>query len=270
MILVAGRPFSGASIAGSYSPDSVEAMVLKAMRDSGYQYKFESNQALSFELRLRAEIVNAARQLHKSGLGFAVFARTRCSDKYWNRENNGGFRLKRDAVPAAAIRDIYSNGRAYATECATAMMIVYYKAFLELYGDAKFNSLFDEIYLMNWHTTDPLLRAVSTPKPVAEILLGDRGYFANPDVDPQTPQWQGENVIVMPDNLYYGHGVGIQTSERIISSLNRNRKRGAARSAYMMSSAGRPDFNKLAQHDTAAVREPAQTWRIPERVMQGG
>lgn len=247
MITVAGASLDP-DFSGTFSAGSVEAQVLGVMRDSNSKYAYDSLQQLTFELQLRREIVNAAKQLYKSRMGFAVFNRSRCNEDYWDRTPNGGFRLKRDAVPAAAIRDIYDNGSAYATECATAMQVVYYKAFLEVFGEERFNSLFKDIYLMNWHTSDPLLKAASTPRPVPELLLGDRGYFANPDVDPQTPQWQGENVIVLPDGLYYGHGVGIYTADRIIQALNGNRRDGSTKTAYLMESAGRPDIKKLASY----------------------
>ena len=245
MITVAGSSLPE-SFFGGYPENSVEAQVLNAMRGSASKYSYDSTHQLSFELLLRREIVNAAKALYKSRMGFAVFHRSRCNEKYWDRTSNGGFQLKKGAVPAAAIRDIYDNGSAYATECATAMLIVYYKAFLEVYGEERFNSLFKDIYLMNWHTADPLLKPATTPRPVPELLLGDRGYFANPDVDPQTPQWQGENVIVLPGGLYYGHGVGIHTADRIIQALNGNRREGSTKTAYLMKSAGRPDIKKLA------------------------
>lgn len=261
MILIANRPFSGASLMSSYSADSVERQVLNAMRDSTAQYSYDSTQQLTFELQLRHEIVNAADLLNRSGLNFAVFQRSRCNEVYWDRTSNGGFQLKNDANPAQAIRDIYENGRKYATECATAMMIVYYKALLEVFGESQFNKLFKDIYLMNWHVTDPLLRAVGTPKPAVDKLLGDRGYFANPDVDPQTPQWQGENVIIMPGGLYYGHGVGLLTADQIIRDLNGNRVADASRSAYFTDSVGRPDFKLLAGYDHPEQREVQPTQR---------
>lgn len=249
MIFIANRPFSGASLQGDYTKDSVERQVLNAMRGSTAQYAYDSTQQLIFELRLRHEIVNAADLLYRSSLNFAVFQRSRCNEAYWDRTLNGGFQLKNKVNPAQAICDIYENGGEYATECATAMVIVYYKALLEVYGDTQFNKLFKDIYLMNWHVSDPLLSVVGTPKPAADKLLGDRGYFANPDVDPQTPQWQGENVIIMPGDLNYGHGVGMLTADQIIQNLNGNRVADATRSAYFTDSVGRPDFKLLTGYD---------------------
>ena len=108
---------------------------------------------------------------------------------------------------------------------------------------------------MNWHSLDPLLREIGVPKPVTDILPGDRAYIKNPDVDPKTPELQGGNVIVLSDNLYYGHGVGITTSERIIRFLNQNRFRGATRSAYMLDSVSRPNYKKLEEIYKAGHRK---------------
>lgn len=200
-----------------------------------------------FEQKLRQEICNAARALNESGIMFAVFAETKCNARYWQRTGNGGLRLKSGANPSEAIRDIYENGRQYATECATAMEIVYCKAILEVYGVTLFNKSFDSLYLMDWDIRNPLLSAAGRMSPVLQLIEGDRGYFANPDHSPDLPQWQGENVIVLGNDSYYGHGIGIKNAESIINALNSRRKQGSSRSAYLMKSAGRPDFALLAK-----------------------
>lgn len=130
-------------------------------------------------------------------------------------------------------------------ECATAMIIVYYGALLSVFKD-KFDTTFPYIYLMNWHIIYPLIESTGFPRPVKDILLGDRCYFKNPDVNPETMWWQGENVIVLGDDLYYGHGIGIGDSDYFIDSLNENRKKDATKSAYLMDVAARPDFKLLA------------------------
>ena len=76
-------------------------------------------------------------------------------------------------------------------------------------------------------------------------LPGDRRYFANPDVDPLTPQWQGENVIDLSGDKYYGHGLGVHNAEAIVRALNENRSEDADESAHLLDSAGLPNFKRL-------------------------
>lgn len=246
MIIISGRQYDISEIINEYPPASIERQLLNTMSDSTGAYRYDNVNQLKFELRLRKEIVNASVDLDRSYFAFDTFRNSRCNPKYWDRTPNGGFRLKRDAKPSEAIKDILINGRQYATECATAMMIVYYLALLNVYSEDLFNRTFPQIYLMNWHQIDPILIDVGVPVEVTDILIGDRGYFNNPDVNPQTPELQGENVIVLPNDLYYGHGVGITTANRIIQILNNNRRRGATRSAYFVGTAARPDFKRLA------------------------
>lgn len=247
MILLYNKPLDIDEMMSEYPEGSIERLVLWQMYEGKGKYRYESLDQLRFELLLRREIVQASRDLNKSKFAFAVFHKSRANDKYWDRTENGGFKLKEGVQPSDAIRDIFVSGRQYATECATAMVIVYYKALLEVFGESLFNTLFPEIYLMDWYLRDPLLKEVGIPRQVSDILIGDRGYFANPDVSPKTPELQGENVIVLPKDLFYGHGIGITTADNIINALNANRKRDATRSAYFMEEVSRPDFKRLAE-----------------------
>jgi hypothetical protein len=247
-----------------YPRNSVERQLLMTMSQSAENYRYDALGQLRFELRLRRDIVNAARDLDRSRFSFATFHKSRCNPEYWERTADGGFRLKSGARPGEAIRDIFTNGGAYATECATAMIIVYYKALLDTFGEALFDEQFPAIYLMNWHAIDPLLRAVGIPRRAQDVLLGDRKYFDNPDVNPKTPEWQGENVIVLPGGLYYGHGIGIKTAEQMVRALNANRKTDATRSAHLLDTASRPDFRQLADvYERYAARSARLVWAFP-------
>lgn len=262
MITISGSPLSASELAGTYPANSVERQVLDTMSKSAGTYRYDTLHQLKFELALRKEIVDAAKRLNGSGMRFAVFHKSKCNPDYWERTSNGGFSLKSGVKPSDAIRDIFTHGRKYATECATAMVIVYYGALVELYPEETFNSLFRSIYLMNWHRLDPLLREVGTPVTVTDILLGDRCYFRNPQVSPKTPELQGENVIVLPNGLYYGHGIGITSAEQIIRILNANRIEDATESAYFMeNSAARPNFKRLADASPAPDEAPAPAVR---------
>lgn len=246
MIVIAGQAADPEKLSADYAPDSVERKIIGQMASSSEKYSYDSMEQLKFELRMRKEIIAASYELNKSHFGFAEFRKSRCNPEYWSRTGEGGFELKNGVKASDAIRDIFTNSSKYATECATAMMIVYYKALLDIYGDDLFNRTFQHIELMNWHHIDRLLQDVGQMKKRADYLPGDRRYFVNPDVDSLTPQWQGENVIDLDGTLYYGHGIGITTGERIISSLNKHRSEGADETAYLKDSAGRPNFRQLA------------------------
>ncbi|MGI6161262.1 MAG: protein-glutamine gamma-glutamyltransferase [Christensenellales bacterium] len=244
MIVINGTPLERQQLP-EFAPDSMETKIANMMFESGETFSFSSLGQLRFELRLRTEIINASYELYRSRLQFRVFRDTICNEEYWNRMNDGGFSLKSGVRPSDAINDIFINSHLYGTECATAMVIVYYRALMNVFPTSRFNELFSHIYLMDWTRLDPKLREIGLMRNVSYYLPGDRRYIANPDVDPLTPQWQGENVIDMGDGLYYGHGMGIRNTEAIIRALNANRRPGAQTEAYLMDSAGRPNFSRL-------------------------
>lgn len=246
MIIIADKEMRLEDLEPEYEEKGVEREIISIFISSRQEYFYDSLYQLKFELRLRKEIILASYELYKSGLGFAVFRKTKCNPAYWNRAGDGGFVLKNNAKPSDAIFDIFKNGPMYSTECATAMMIVYYRALLNVYSESLFNKTFPKIELMNWHRIDRLLREVGAMKQRADYLPGDRRYFKNPDVNPLTPEWQGENVIDLGNELYYGHGIGIHNANIIIQELNKNRDENADESARLLDSAGRPDFKRLA------------------------
>lgn len=246
MLFISGVSLDDSTIINEYSENSIERQLLNKMAASEEKYQYDNINQLKFELNLRKEIVNSAADLNKSGLSFATFKNSKCNPEYWQRTPNGGFLLKNGVKSSEAIRDIFENGDKYATECATAMMIIYFKAMLNVFGNESFDKLIPKIYLMDWDITESLFKEVGSMYKTADILPGDRGYFNNPDFDPSTPEWQGENVIILPDSMYYGHGIGIASADEIIRALNSRRKEHATKPAYFLDSAGRPDFKKLS------------------------
>lgn len=245
MILIDNKVIQADELEKDYAPDSVERIIIDRLASSSVKYDFSSVEQLKFELRLRSEIIVAARALNRSGMDFEVFRESRCNRNYWDRTREGGFVLKDGAKPSDAIQDIFKNGSKYGTECATAMMIVYYKALLSVYSEELFNKLFPNIELMDWHHIDRRLQEVGGMQKSRDYLPGDRRYFANPDVNPMTPEWQGENVIDLGDGTYYGHGIGIYKADAIINALNRHRTEDADEQAHLLDSAGRPNFKRL-------------------------
>jgi len=219
-----------------------EQMILEKMTASPAAFRFDSPSSLRFELRMRANILQSSVALANSGARFSTFAKSTCNPVYWNRLPKGAFELRPEARPADAIRDIFRNGHLYSFECATAMVIVLYRAVIETLGDAIFNDRFAGLVLYDWnYDRDLNLRRIDP----AKVLPGDIAYFINPDVSPFTPWWIGENAVDMGNGYYYGHGVGVVPKEGIISALNRNRVPNSRVSASLSDNVIAPDYRVL-------------------------
>jgi len=244
MITIAGSSIASNTIINKYTQNSLEMKIVSILASSSEVYKYDSQNQLDFELELRRSIVNAAKDLNRSNFSFKVFRKSKCNEDYWKRTSEGGFVLKNGIKPSEAIKDIYIHSSRYGTECSTAMVIVYYKALADIFPENLFNKLFSHIYLMNWQHLDGDLGIVDYIN-VADYLPGDCRYFKNTEVNPISPEWQGENVIYLDDGVYYGHGLGILSSEKIIEALNKKRISGAKVSAYLVNSAKRPNFKYL-------------------------
>lgn len=240
----------------------MERNIVERMAASTTLYTYPSVEQLRFELKLRSQIVAAAKALEQSGVEFEGFSTSRCNPRYWVRTEEGGCRLKEGVQPAVAIRDIFINGGAYGFECATAIVVIYYKAVLESIGEQNFNRLFSPLLLFDG-TYDEDLGLVWKEK--KQYLPGDVRYFKNPDYNPETPEWQGENAVLLEDGRYFGHGIGIKKAEGIIASLNKERKPGATRSAYLLDGAAEPDFAALSQYEQKREHGTANDRGVPEK-----
>lgn len=245
MIKISGSIIEPKIILDQYPEDSVQRKIVEILSTSTETYLYRTFEQLKFEIELRMSIIKASRELNDSDFSFKVFRKSTCNSDYWERTDEGGFLLKKDVKPSEAIKDIYKNSSKYGTECATAIVILYYKAVADIYSQELFDSMFSSIYLMDWQHIDNDLR-VDYYANEKDYLPGDCRYFKNPDVNPVTPEWQGENAIDLGDGTYYGHGIGIRKAEGIIAALNKRRKDGATRDAYLINSATRPDFMYLA------------------------
>lgn len=243
---VRGASIDFEALMKEYPPGSIEQSILQKIYYGSGRYDYDSLDQLRFEIMLRKEIIRASYALYNSGMGFEVFRDAKANPDFWVVTQEGGFLLRDDVKPSDAIRDFYVNGRMYGTECATAMVIVYYMALINIFPENKFNEVFKNIHLMNWHYIDRNLWEIGFPRPVSNFIPGDRLYVNNPDVKPQTPWWQGENLIYLDDDSYYGHGIGLADVDYFIEQLNQNRKEDADESAYLMTEAARPNFKRLA------------------------
>ncbi|QQE73901.1 protein-glutamine gamma-glutamyltransferase [Brevibacillus composti] len=246
MIRIAGMPADPASLAREWQVNHVQQEILQRMARGPEVFDYPAADFLRFELRLRGQIVISAQQLYRSGLAFATFEETRCHLTYWERTDFGGCQLRPQVPPSVAIEDIFRNGRSYALECATAMVIILYHAVMQTIRRSDFDRMFQNLLLYDWRY-DPDLQL--TTAPTQTFLPGDILYFDNPDHLPETPEWQGENAVFLGNGLYYGHGVGIHDAEGIIRHLNDRRRPGALRTAHLLNQATRPGFGYLAQFE---------------------
>jgi len=244
MIEFSQGDFNAQALLDSYPSGNPKAEMLSKLINSTHVYRYSSAEELTFEIELRGNIIDASVNLYRSRLAFRIFRDSKCNEEFWRRRSDGGFVLRADVKASDAINDIFRHTRLYGTECATAIVIVYYKAVLQSYGADLFNTAFRDITLMNWQDMDELM-GVATYRRQPDYIPGDCRYFRNPDVNPLTPEWQGENAIDLGGGRYYGHGIGITDADGIISALNRNRVEDSQISAYLMDSATRPDFKRL-------------------------
>lgn len=241
--------------------DYDQLRIIECLARSPDVYTYPSLEQLKFEGKLRSHIVSSAKKLYRSGTEFAVFKDSRCNPRYWTLTDKGGFRLNEDVKPSEGIRDIFINGHMYAFECATAVVIVYYKGVLESIGSENFNRLFPSILLFDGVYDEKL--GITWSKHV-EYLPGDIQYFKNPEYNPKTPEWQGENVVLLENYLYFAYGIGITTKKQVIAHLNKERIPGATTSAYLIDEAARPDFAYLSQYDQSE-RDPLAGRTASER-----
>lgn len=241
MIQISGIPYKQS---GMWTDGSIENVIIQRMHADPSIYSFQSINELNFELKMRKNIVKSARAMNQGRAEFEVFEKSRANPQYWYVTNTGGFQLNQDALPSEAIKDIYLNSSLYAYECATAIMIIYYHAILNSLDKHLFNQLFQNLYLYSWHFDSDLeMQTIDTDY----FLPGDVVYFNNPDFNPETSWWRGENAVVLEDGTYFGHGIGILTDKEMIHALNKTRKPESTQSAYLFNSVLRLNFKKLAE-----------------------
>lgn len=234
MIIVNGKVINNGKHF-NYENSSIQNKALDIMLKSNMEYVYSSFEELKFELDLKNAIVKSALELNDSDVEFKTFYKSKCNEKFWIRNRDGGFSLKENVNSYDAINDIFDRGSKYGTECATAMIIVYYRALTKVMSRDVFSYIYTNIELMNWNSLDESL-GVDYYDSVSDFMPGDCIYFKNPDVNPKTPEWQGENTINLGDGTFFGHGLGIMTGEKIIEKLNKYRKKHSKVSAYMLES----------------------------------
>ncbi|MGO4271047.1 hypothetical protein AB4Z22_14565 [Paenibacillus sp. TAF58] len=148
----------------------LELSIYQKKQNSPIEYRYDSVYTLLFELYMRSQIAESAKELSKAGVYFADFKKTLCNPMYWHLTNQGRFQLNSGCVPQDAIRDIFTNGSSYAFECSMAVVVVLYKALLESIDPRQFDILFADLLLFDWHSNSKFTKSA---------FLADR--YVHPD-----------------------------------------------------------------------------------------
>lgn len=240
MIQIGQTPFQ--NIVQEIQLHENQKQILTALQENSTVFYYYSLRELLFEIKLRENIIHAAKLMNDSGATFTSFSHSKFNPKYWVKGSQG-YVLKPNVLPSKAIDDIFYNGDMYGFECSTAIVLIYYKAVLDSIDVAAFNRLFRNLLVWNWNYDIDLI--IITQRGT-EFIPGDVVYFANPDYE--LPIWLGENAVFLGEGQYFGHGIGIGSSEDMINALNSLRKEGATKSAFMLNQHSRLNFRRLARY----------------------
>lgn len=190
-------------------------------------------------LTLDAAVVGAAHDMAQAKHKFAGIEEAKFSGKFFEPNGTPGtFELKPGVSPSEAVQDIFANPKDYEFECATAIVVTYYKATLDALGPEAFDRIAKDLTIGPWRMEGDLrsnLReqgsAGARAQPGFEETLrpGDYTYFKNWDVSYQgrVAGWQGENVIYLGDGKYYGHPFGVTTEAEIRTMMDLYRVDGS-------------------------------------------
>ncbi len=170
------------------------------------------------DLAFRHAVVRAGKDLANSGVAFAGRSgEDRVNKELWTMGYGGKMQVRKwlpdgeIGKPSTALRDIFSNGKAYSFECATAMMVIYHKAILDHIGDEAFDRLFSEprnLKFFRWQVEDSDFTEVKrlAHRP-SKLMPGSHYYYKNPDASEANSAFGGENVIYLGDGKFYAHGI---------------------------------------------------------------
>ncbi len=202
--------------------------------------------------RIAANVVAAARLLNDSGASFSATGATdRANRAFWWVGYGGKFGTRMGVKASDAVNDVFQNGHLYGFECATAILLIHYKAILDRIGAEDFDRQCPKLRIFRFDLLPEPLRRVRREGPQRELWPGDRAYFQNPDFAPENSAWQGENAVFLGAGEYFGHGLGIHSREGIVELLNGVRKEGATREAFVDPSVLRLDGVGVSRMDVS-------------------
>lgn len=96
MITIAGN---SKSIVDESKLSELERSIYQKKKSSSFNYTYSTVDVLLFELAVRSHIVEASKLLNKINVKFSDFQHSKCNKAFWDRNENGGFQLKKDVTP---------------------------------------------------------------------------------------------------------------------------------------------------------------------------
>jgi protein-glutamine gamma-glutamyltransferase len=131
MIFVGGNQIGALPEAGGFEPNALRKSIFGIMLASPATYRYDDAGQLLFELRLR----DASSRRPRSGAqrhDLPGFSGIRGRSRFLAADRRGRLPAARRRSPLQSRPGYYANGSDYGTECATAMVIVYYGAMLNV------------------------------------------------------------------------------------------------------------------------------------------
>ena len=105
MILVRRNVVTEDWISTQFGTDDIKLQIANRMRMIDTIFTYKSEEILDFEVSARKELVRASERLNNS-FSFRLFKDSICNKRYWDRTEEGGFRLKR--MPVLMMQSGYS------------------------------------------------------------------------------------------------------------------------------------------------------------------
>lgn len=227
-------------------------------KEHGYGYSYEG-------IAVNPEDVSD--RLCTTGNGGVVSGGGQDWDCYHHPEYT--FIVKHSVSAANAFRRIFNMPQFYMIECMMACHIIFYKAILNMVGDAQFNKLFPNLVVSPYIDHMPLQRYVddylghakAPPNWESNLEIGTRYYICNLDVSPSGSRAgkSGENVIYCGDGKFFGFPFGFKRGDEIIATLNEHRNPGSTVPASFNTSYTRLSRDKILSAFSHMVTQPPAT-----------
>ncbi|UZQ85968.1 hypothetical protein ODU73_000355 [Thermoclostridium stercorarium] len=98
MILIGRNIVTEDRLTAMFGQDETKYQIADMMLKAGTVFTYKDEQLFDFEVKTRKEIVRASERLNNSFFSFRLFKDSVCNKRYWDRTEEGGFRLKKTSA----------------------------------------------------------------------------------------------------------------------------------------------------------------------------